>query len=94
MIRVSLQTDEQTARGAASADFCRRCRGGGNSGKPNTKKNFVSYSLLYGKTLCVPGPLDPAASRLGGSWRGGTVGQQLFFTLTMTDGYNNTVIPT
>lgn len=44
-------------------------------------------------TRCVPGNLDPAYSRLGGSWRGGTVGQELSFTLTMTDGYNNTVSP-
>ncbi len=54
---------------------------------------FSDELVAETQTRCVPGPLDPAASRLGGAWRGGTVGQLLAFTVIVTDGYNNTVTP-
>ncbi len=44
-------------------------------------------------TRCVAGALDPSASRLGGSYKGGTVGKTIVFDITMTDGFGNVVVP-
>lgn len=42
---------------------------------------------------CTPGPFSPSHAILGGQYGGGTVGQQLSFTVTMTDAYGNPVAP-
>ncbi len=54
---------------------------------------FDDVLVATSHTVCVPGPLDPDASQLGGDWRGGTVGRSYVFTVTMTDGYGNRVEP-